>query len=200
MLAKLLRGGTVLIEGHSLVQLFEHDRMRGLKTHRDLELSADPLGKPEAAVTDQRGMALHDHPLEVLDEHGDTRILLGRDGAWIEEAAAVVELDVACRPEAVERVPNLARDCARGDALRECVTPQVTHGAAPRALAIGEEDRCDLADVTGGEAFAFDQVRVGPLGIDGFAGASAAKDPAITVSAGFGIRDRQECGGHRLHW
>ena len=77
-----------------------------------------------------------------------SRIFRRRDGARIEEAARVVELEVGPPGRHAGRrssaCADLRGDGPFGDRLLQRVPPEVAHQAAPGALAVRQEDRRDL--------------------------------------------------------
>ena len=80
---------------------------------------------------------------------GDRRMVSRRDRMGIEEAAAVVELDLPGRRQRCEGVLDLRGDRAGRHGFLQRVLPQVAHQAAPGAFAVRQEDRGDWNDFSG---------------------------------------------------
>src|SRR5688572_16723432 len=97
-------------------------------------------------------MAFDDDPFESAPAFGDGGMIRGWNGAGIEEAAAVVELEMPWSAGAAglsrRRGDSQFAQCpvdlrgngARRHGFRECVLPKITHQAAPRAFAVGQEN------------------------------------------------------------
>src|SRR5207249_6203365 len=97
-------------------------------------------------------MTFDDHAFEGLQQPGDLEILLLWDGAGIEKASCVVELDPSGGRQAIERIPYLRGNGAGRAGVVEGILPEVAHQAAPRAFTIRQEDRgngCSSATAVG---------------------------------------------------
>ncbi len=103
--AEEVGGGGELVQGEAFVGALEGDGVDGLEAHGDFELGVgEEVAELEGAVADEGGVRFDDDAGEGLEERGDGGVVGGRDGAGVEEAAAVVELDVRCGREAGEGV------------------------------------------------------------------------------------------------
>ena len=90
-------------------------------------------------------MALYHHSTKRPTAVGDSRPVLGRDGAWIKEGSGVVEFDPvggSGRKLAVgvQGKIDLGGDSAGRDRFLQSVTPEIAHQAVPRAFSVGQED------------------------------------------------------------
>src|SRR5216684_2838367 len=85
-------------------------------------------------------MALHDHPLEPAHPLGDGRIILPRNCAPVEEASAIIELELPRFGQPGERVIDLRGNCAKRHGLLNRVAPEIAHQAAPGTFAVGQEN------------------------------------------------------------
>src|SRR5439155_6335848 len=94
-------------------------------------------------------MTLHNHSLEVANSRRDSWIVGGGNRVRIEEAPAIVELDLARRRQLRQSVIYLRRNSARRQSFCQCVSPKVAHQAAPGALSIRQEDRRDRDQLAG---------------------------------------------------
>jgi hypothetical protein len=68
----------------------------------------------------------------------------------IEEAAAVVKLDLPRRGKACESELDLLGNRAGRNAFGQRVAPQIAHQTPPGALPVGEKDGRDRNDLAGG--------------------------------------------------
>ena len=151
--AQAIGSGSKLHGGHPLVQLLEDLRMDGLEAHRYLQSRAEPVTKAETVLAYQRGMAFDDHALESRHEPHDGRVILRRDRFAVEEAAAVIELDLPGGGKPVQRVLDLRGDGPQRRIAGKCIAPQVAHQTMPWALAVGQEDCRDGYDLARCGAF-----------------------------------------------
>ena len=94
-------------------------------------------------------MTLHNHSLEVANSRRDSWIVGGGNRVRIEEAPAIVELDLARRRQLRQSIINLRRNSARRQSFCQRVLPQVAHEAAPGAFSIRQEDRRDRDQFAG---------------------------------------------------
>src|SRR6185437_1186209 len=76
------------------------------------------------------------------------------NGARVEEASAVIELDLPSRRQPRECEAYLLWNGSRRKAFGKCVPPQVAHQAAPWALPIREKDGCNRDQFSGSGALA----------------------------------------------
>src|SRR5262245_59993834 len=108
-------------------------------------------------------MSFDNHAFECSDTTRDSRVITRWDGARIEEAPAIVKLDLPRRWHAFarghcsERVIDLRRNRARRHRLRQRVLPQIAHQATPGTLTIGEENGGDGNNLTGVVGFGLQQ-------------------------------------------
>ena len=91
-------------------------------------------------------MTFYNHSLKAPHTLRDGREILRRNRARIEEAARVVELDLAGFYELPQREVDLLRDRARRNGFGQRIFPEIAHQTAPRAFAIRQKDRCDAND------------------------------------------------------
>src|SRR5271154_184676 len=106
--------------------------MDRLQSHRNFQSTVQLLLEPVAIFTYQCRVALDDHPFEAGNATSDCRVILDRNRARIEEAAAVVQLDLPRGSKAFESVANLCRNRSSRDAFHQRVLPEVAHQATPR--------------------------------------------------------------------
>ena len=126
-------------------------------------------------------MTFHDHAIERANALGDRRMVFRRNRAWIKKAAAVVEFDLARGRELGEREIDLRRDGSGRHGSGERVLPQVAHQAAPRALAIRQEDRRDRHDFAGLRTLLFDEKRVWTRGLHRVSRSAPRENPAVAL-------------------
>ena len=150
--------------------------MHGLETDRDFQLRSNQIAKPDTLVVAELRMVLDDHGLEGTHDPRDGGPVFPRDCLWVEEVAAVVQLDVPCGRKPFEGILDLCRDGSNWHAFVGRVFPQVAEHAAKRTLAIRQEDRGDVFNLAVRCAFGFDQKRVGTCRIDGVLLASSLQD------------------------
>lgn len=172
-------GALEISEGHAFVEAGEDFGVGGFEADGDLQVALEQVAEFPSAPADQGGVGFDDHGIEVGDEVGDGGVVGGRDRVGIEEIAAVVELDVARKGQAIERPADLGGHGPDGDGVVRGVFPQVAHQAAEGAFAVGDEDGRDVVDPAGGDEFLFVQEGVGAEGIDRVFGRSAMKDPCV---------------------
>ena len=110
-----------------------------------------------------------------------------RDCATIEEAPAVVELDLTGSRELLQERTQSEPGSLRGNRLSQRVLPEITHQAAPGALAVGQKDRGDRNNFAGGRVFFLNEECVRPRGIELVALWTAIQYPAIALAAFLGI-------------
>ena len=187
-------------EGEAFVGALEGEGVDGFEAHGDLELGVgEEVAQVEGAVADEAGVRLDDDAAEGLEERGSFGVVGGGDGAGVEEAAAIVELDVLGGGEAGEGIGDLRGDSAGGEGVGEGVLPEVAHEAAPGTLAVGEEEGGDVDEAAGGGGpglgFRLEEEGVGDVRVDEVARGAAVEDP--TVAAGGGGRVNGE-GGHAV--
>ena len=111
-------------------------------------------------------MAFDDDSFEVGCLLRDGVVVFGRDGFGVEEAAAVVELDLTGWGELGEGVVDLGGDGSDGYGFGEGVLPEIAHEAAPGALAVGEEEGGYGDDFFCGGVLLFYEEGVGAVGVE----------------------------------
>src|ERR1043166_3069569 len=126
-------------------------------------------------------MTLHDHAVKSAQLLRDGWIIFWRNCAAIKKGAAVIELYLPRDGEARQGVINLGRNCACGDGLRERVSPQVAHQAAPGTLAVGQEDRRDIYKFAGVGPLLLEKKGVRPLRIECVTSGSPGENPGINL-------------------
>src|SRR5258706_505291 len=94
-------------------------------------------------------MGFHNYPLEPARPLGDGGIVGSRNRSPIEEAAAIVELEMFCARHPLERVIDLRGNRPEGLRFGGGVLPEIAHEAAPGAFAVRQENRRYLHQLTG---------------------------------------------------
>ena len=101
-------------------------------------------------------MRFDDDVLCERDGAGDGRIIRGRNGGGVEEAAAVVELELfGPGAELRQRMVDLSGNCAVRDGPGRRVFPQIAQQTAPRTFLVGQQNRSGTDDVSGTGALFF---------------------------------------------
>src|SRR5262245_32287127 len=114
-------------------------------------------------------MRFSDDPREPSQSVGN-RIVVGlRYGSRIEQAAGVIQLYLIDGRRLASELPtglrNLTWNCASGCVGFGGVLPKVTHQAAPRAFASGEEHGCDSCDAPIRRPLILDHYALRPPGV-----------------------------------
>src|ERR1700761_5081570 len=105
-------------------------------------------------------MALDDDSFEGCDEARNRGVIFRRYGMHVEEAAAVIELDLTCWGQPGQRKADLLRDGAGWNAFSEGIAPQVAHQTSPGTFSIREKDRRDRDDFARGRTLVFNEKRI----------------------------------------
>src|ERR1043166_8081665 len=136
-------------------------------------------------------MTLDDHPFEMLHLHGNGGKILGRDRAGIEEASAIVKLEVARArrdrrgaPGCVERSQshvNLPRNRSGRHRFVERVLPQIAHQTAPGTFPVRKKYRRDRDNFAGLRSLAFAEKCDGLRWIQRPSRRTAGKNPPVTL-------------------
>src|SRR2546428_2281222 len=111
-------------------------------------------------------MTLHNHSLEVANSRRDSWIVGGGNRVGIEEAPAIVELDLARRRQLRQSIIYLRRNRAQRQRFCQRVLPQVAHQAAPGAFSIRQEDRRDRDEFAGFCPLLLQQKGIGALRVE----------------------------------
>src|SRR5205814_6056728 len=152
-----------------------------LKTNLQRPLSLKQIAEPQTSLAYQRRMTLHDHSLKSAQPLRDCWIILIWNCPAIKKTAAVVELYLSRGGEARQGVINLGRNGAEGNGLRERVSPQIAHQAAPGTLAVGQKDGRDIHEFAGLGPLLLDKKRVRPLRIQFVSSRSPGENPGINL-------------------
>ena len=192
--AEIIRSAPELAERHSLVELGQNFRMDRLQTQGDLELSGDQVTESQTRFADQGRMTFNDDPLERADALSDCGKIFRRDRARIEEAPAVVELDlfrssqvgasVPASPDLLQSKVDLRGNGPDRRRFRERVFPQVAHEAAPRAFAVREKDGGDRDDFPLLGQFFLNAVSERAKWIQCASRGSARQNPLVSLRSG----------------
>ena len=102
----------------------------------------------------------------------------------VEEAAAVIELDLPRWGQPRQSKADLLGDCAGWNAFSECVAPQIAHQASPGTLSIGEKDGRDRDDFARGCTLVLNEKRIRPPRIQNMALRPFTENPAISLRNG----------------
>ena len=124
-------------------------------------------------------MILHNHSIETIGALRDGGIVLGRNRVRIEEAAAVIELELSRRWKLEKCVIDLCRDRPERNRFAERVAPQVAHQTTKRALSIGEKDSGDRFDGPTVGTLVFDKILIGEIRIAYLSRRATAEYPGI---------------------
>src|SRR5205814_5302798 len=155
-------------------------------------------------------------PLEPDHAPGNRGVVLWRDGPRIEEAAAVIELDLPCGrvreapsefaeevlptqilgSESRERKINLRGDRTDRNRFAQGILPQIAHQAVPRAFAIGQKNRRHRHDFARVRALPFDKESVGMEWIDWIPCATLRENPMVPFMRLFRVNAHPVCRQH----
>src|ERR1700739_1096312 len=97
VLAQKISSRSELLQSHALVEVLQNIGMRCLQAHRHFQSPIEHATEGAASLPYERGMAFHDDAIEVSHPLRDRCVIFNGDGARIEEASAVVQLDCARR-------------------------------------------------------------------------------------------------------
>jgi hypothetical protein len=106
-------------------------------------------------------------------------VVFGWNGVRVEEAAGVIELDLAGRWELRECMGDLRRDDSCWHGFREGVFPEIAHDAAEGALAVGQEDGGYWDGFVFGGEFVFDEESEGVVRIECGSIGALGDDPVV---------------------
>src|SRR5580698_1244881 len=125
-------------------------------------------------------MALYDCSLKAAYFGRDCGVVLDRNRMMIEEAPAVIELDLACWRQLRESIFDLMWNRAERNGLHRCILPEVAHQATPGTLAICKEDGRYWNHFPVCGTLSFYQKGIGFRGIYNRAGWALIENPLIT--------------------
>lgn len=168
--------------------------MDGFEAHGYFEFAGQLFCELEAALAYERWVTFDDGSLEACDSVGYGWMVFGRDGFGVEEAAAVVELDLAGGRELLEGVVDLRGNGSEGHGFSEGVLPEVAHEATPGTLSVGEEDGGYRKDFACGCVLVFDEEGVGTRGVERVSLRTLRENPLVAVVAALWV------GREDAHW
>ena len=107
-------------------------------------------------------MALDDDSFEGCDQVRNSGIIIRGYGMHVEEAAAVIELDLTCWGQPGQGKADLFGYSAGWNTFSERIAPQVAHQASPRTFSVREKDGRDRDDFARGRTLVLNEKRVRP--------------------------------------
>src|SRR5580698_2457933 len=119
VLLQKLCSGCELSNGHALIQLLKYFGVHCLQTHCDFKLSRDQVSESNTRVRHQCWMTFDDDPFKGGNASCDCRVILCWDGSRIEEASAVVELNLTRQSKTLKCIVNLRRNGSYRNRLHE---------------------------------------------------------------------------------
>src|SRR6185503_902309 len=148
-------------------------------------------------------MAFPDDTLESTQALSDGRVIVTRDCTRIEEAAAIVELDVpqhrVPRCHRVKRPIDLLGDGSGRNGFGERVLPQIAHYATPRTFAVGQKHRRYGNYFAGVASLLLNETRHRPARVERLTLRPSGKNPLVAVTRRVGVRVGHGDGLHEGH-
>ena len=120
-------------------------------------------------------MRFHHDVVGERNPFSDGRVIRERNGGRVEEAAAVVELDLSGPRSECARAYSICRGIAPGGTVsREGVLPQIAHQTTPGALLVREQDGGRIHNASETGPLLFQEKAMGLEGIEPPRGAAVA--------------------------